>query len=436
MHHCITLGLLTRAFEKIIKDLGLLEKIKYVPFENFQRIIFPEHNVNIPKGIDSFIEVLAKDFPDEKQGIKNLFEEIKHIRKGFDEFEEMSLSGNPQDRINPMMAVQYPQFVELAEKPFKAMLDEYVKDEKLKGILGNLWWYFGSPPSTAASLLFSVQAAGYIEHSGGNIEGTSQSLSDSLKEIIISNKGRVILDTEVKKILIEDKTAGGVLTDQGEIFYSDLILTNVGAKNTLKLSDEEQIKKRYKTKVDNQEISLSALQLYLGLDCNPIELGMKDHTFTVFYSYDHEENYKYILNGEYDKTFFCCLNYTFFDRTIAPEGKGVLNIFTLDHIKNWKDLSETQYKLKKEKIIEIIIRKAEKYIPDLAKHIVVKELGTPRTMHKYTFNPEGSIYGPSLIVEQAGMMRLQSLTPVKGLFIVGSSIYPGWRLSVGNKFRL
>ena len=46
-------------------------------------------------------------------------------------------------------------------------------------------------------------------------------------------------------------------------------------------------------------------------------------------------------------------------------------------------------------------------------------------MHRYTYNPDGSIYGPSQLVEQSGMNRLQPFTPVKGLFIVGSSIYPG-----------
>lgn len=411
--------------KEIFDDLGLLEKIKYIPFDNFQRIIFPDHNINIPKGIDNFIKILIEYFPEEKDGINSIFDEMKHIREGFDEFEYLSLSGNPEDMIKPMMAVQYPQFIELAQKSFGEMMDKYIKDKKLKGILGNVWWYFGVPPSTIASLLFSVQTTGYVEHSGGNIEGTSQSLSDSLKEVIISNYGRVILDTEVKKILIEDKKAEAVLTDQGEIFYSDIIISNIGAKNTLNISDEEQVKKRYKRKVDNQELSLSAMQLYLGLDCNPKDLGMEDHTFTVFSSYDHDKNYEYIVNGEYDKTFFCCLNYTYFDKTVAPEGKGVLNIFSLDHMKNWKDLSENQYKIKKEKVISIIIKKAEKYLPGLSKHIVVKELGTPRTMHRYTFNPEGSLYGPSLIVEQAGMLRLQPITPVKGLFIVGSSIYPG-----------
>lgn len=420
------IGPINSSIAKIFEDLELTKKVEYIPFNNFQRVIFPKHDIVIPKGIDNFIKLLSELFPEEKEGIKELLSEIKYIRKGFDEFEELSLGGNPEEMINPMMAVQYPQFVELVYVTFKELMERYIKNEELKGIVANLWWYFGLPPSKVASILYSVPSANYFEHGGGYIKGTSQNLSDSLAEIILSNHGKIILNCEVKKILIDEGKAKGVLTDQGEIFYGDLIISNAGAKNTfLRLVDKEMVKKRYIKKVEEQEISLSAVQLYLGLDCSLEELGIKDHSFTVFFTYDHDENFNYIMNGEYDKTFFSCTCYTLFDKTLAPENKGIINIFSLDHIKNWENLTPSEYQKKKKEVTEIIIKKVEKFIPDLSKHIVVKELGTPKTMFRYTFNPEGSIYGPSQIVEQSGVNRLQPFTPVKGLFIVGSSIYPG-----------
>lgn len=419
-------GPIYNSMQKIFDDLDLLNKVNYVPFDNFQRVIFPKHNINIPKGIDNFAEVLKENYPEEKEGIEGIFDEIKFIRKGFDEFEELSLSGNPEEMISPMMAVKYPQFVDLIYITFDELLDKFVKNKELRGLISNIWWYFGLPPSKVASILYSVPSASYFEYGGGNFVGTAQTLSNALADIIIENHGKIILDTEVKKILVADKKAEAVLTDEGEIFYSDLIISDVGAKNTfIELIDEELVKKRYRRKVAEQELSLSAIQLYLGLDCDPKDLGMKDHSFTVFYDYDHDKNYEYVMNGEYEKTFFSCSNYTYFDNTVAPEGKGIITIFNLDHIKNWEGLSENEYQKKKNKVTDIIIKKIEKYLPELSKHIVVKELGTPKTMYGYTFNPEGAIYGPSQITEQSGMQRLQTFTPVKGLFLVGSSIYPG-----------
>lgn len=413
-------------FEKILNDLDLLSKINYKPYNNFQKVIFPENELIIPKGMDKFREQLTIEFPSEKSGIKKIMDEIKYIRKGFDEFEELSLEHSQEDAVSPMMAVKYPQFVELVYTTFGELMDKHIKSHKLKGILGCLWWYFGLPPSRVAALLYSVPGAGYFEHGGGYITGTSQKLSNALADIILNNHGKILLNTEVSKVLIHDKKAEAVLTDQGEIFYSDMIISNAGAKNTiLNLTEKEQIRKSYFKKVKNQEFSLSAIQLYLGLDCDLLELGFTNHSFTVFYSYDHDENYRFIIDGKYEKTFFSCTNYSQIDKSTSPFGKGIITMFSLDQFSNWKNLTDYEYLKKKETVTKIMIKKLEEYIPGIEKHIIVKELGTPKTMHRYTFNTEGSVYGPSQIIEQSGMLRLKTDTPVKGLYLVGSSIYPG-----------
>ena len=420
------IGPLNSSLKKIFDDLEIIKKVDYVPYNNFQRVIFPEHDFTIPAGDNKFVEELVKLFPHEENGIRELFKEIKITRQGFEEFEELSLTGDPEKMINPMMAVKYPQFVEFVDKTLDEIVDSYVKDEKLKGLIGNFWWYVGLPPEKTASLIYFVTFINYFENAGGYIKGTSQELSDAFADIVKGNGGRVILETEVKKILIADGKAEGVLTDQGEIFYADLVISNANAVDTfVGLTDEDQIKKRIRRKVSNLEYSLSAIQLYLGLDCDPAEFGMKDHSFAVFYDYDHEKNYQWILEGNYENTFFSCTNYTMIDKDSTPEGKGIITLIGLDHIKNWSDLSEYEYNKKKDEVTNIFIKKAEKYMPGLSKHIVVKELGTPKTMQRYTFNPEGSIYGPSHITDQSGMRRLPSYTSTKGLFIVGSTIYPG-----------
>jgi all-trans-retinol 13,14-reductase len=67
----------------------------------------------------------------------------------------------------------------------------------------------------------------------------------------------------------------------------------------------------------------------------------------------------------------------------------------------------------------------EKVLPGLRQHIVVQELGTPVTMRRYSLNPEGTIFGPSQNVYQSGLNRLKPETPVRGLYLVGASVYPG-----------
>ncbi|MCG8569459.1 MAG: FAD-dependent oxidoreductase, partial [Spirochaetes bacterium] len=420
------LGPLNSTMKIIFNELELNKKLNFIPYDSFQHIIFPEHDFDIPAGDNQFTDLLINFFPEEKEGIIELFKETKYVRKGFEEFEELSISGNPDKMNNPMMAVKYPQFVELVEKTLTDFLDTYIKNEQLKGLIANFWWYIGLPTNQMASLIYLVTFINYFENAGGYIEGTSQNLSDSLADIIQGNHGRVILNTEVTKILVADNQAHGILTDQGEVFYANMVISNANAKDTFtRLIDKEHVKKRVRRKVNNLEYSLSVIQLYLGLDCDPEQLGFKDHCFSVFSDYDHQRNFQLILEGDYENSFFSCTNYTKIDKNSTPEGKGIMTIISMDHIQNWEGLSEHEYHKKKEEVTNILIKKAEKYLPGLSNHIEVKELGTPKTMERYTFNPDGSIYGPSHIPDQSGMRRLPTYTSTKGLFIVGSTIYPG-----------
>lgn len=47
---------------------------------------------------------------------------------------------------------------------------------------------------------------------------------------------------------------------------------------------------------------------------------------------------------------------------------------------------------------------------NISKHIIVAELGTPRTMERYTKNPKDAVYGYEQSVKQAGGHRMKKET--------------------------
>ena len=63
---------------------------------------------------------------------------------------------------------------------------------------------------------------------------------------------------------------------------------------------------------------------------------------------------------------------------------------------------------------------AEEYLPGLLKNIEVMEIGTPRTMERYTFNPKGTIFGREYSINQSMMKRLFNDTPIDNLFLSGA----------------
>ena len=425
------LGPINSSLEQIFKNLGLDERLEYIPFDRFTTVHFPDLSLALPKGYMAFIEALKQlvaDDPEEQAGLDALAEEVWTIRKGFEEIEMLTLDAPGAGGVSPLMAIKYPQFSELIFTTFGELQDKYIKNERIKGLLCNVWWYLGLPPSEMAAILYAVVGTGYIEYAGGVVKGTSQNLSNALRDVIVENGGEIRLNTEVTRILSSEGKVEGILTDGGEMFYSDLVISNAGAINTFKhLVSEPTLKKKFLKKATRQESSLSAIQLYLGLDCPLEAVGAagQGHGFGVFDSYDHEANYRAVVDGEYDRIPLACVLYGNQDETLAPDGCAVLNIMSLDHIKNWEGLSRSDYEKKKRAVTDTLINRIEKYLPGLESHVVVRELGTPMTMRRYTANPDGAIFGPCQNVYQSGLNRLQAETPVTGLYMVGSSVYPG-----------
>jgi hypothetical protein len=70
----------------------------------------------------------------------------------------------------------------------------------------------------------------------------------------------------------------------------------------------------------------------------------------------------------------------------------------------------------KERWGDFFIGIAEKYfVPDLSKHIVVRDISTPATYARYSGSPTGSLYDMASLVTQFGPKRLPMKTPIRNL---------------------
>jgi phytoene dehydrogenase-like protein len=59
-------------------------------------------------------------------------------------------------------------------------------------------------------------------------------------------------------------------------------------------------------------------------------------------------------------------------------------------------------------------------IPDLARHIVYRQEGSPATFARYAWTTGGAIYGLA-----AGAWRPPAKSPVEGLVLAGAGAFPG-----------
>ncbi len=81
--------------------------------------------------------------------------------------------------------------------------------------------------------------------------------------------------------------------------------------------------------------------------------------------------------------------------------------------------------MRKEKIAKELLTRLEQVIPNISNEIEYMEVATPKTIQKYTLNPEGTAYGYAQIPQQSGMHRLSNKSSIKNLYFASAWVNPG-----------
>jgi len=140
---------------------------------------------------------------------------------------------------------------------------------------------------------------------------------------------------------------------------------------------------------------------------------------------DRDVAYQKVLENKISETDWCMTNREGFDYEMSPTGCGMVSVAETATASDWFDLSDEEYKLKKEKIANQLLDKYNKRFPGLKDHIVVHEFATPKTMKRFTNNHNGSVYGLAQTTEQSNSKRLRNRTPIEGLFLTGAWTWSG-----------
>ena len=96
-----------------------------------------------------------------------------------------------------------------------------------------------------------------------------------------------------------------------------------------------------------------------------------------------------------------------------------------DYLSDWKDLDKETYAIKKEEVAQTLFNRLEKEIPGIKEQIEYYEVGTAKTVQRFTLNPEGTAYGFAQTPKQSGMGRVPFKSPIKNLYFTGAWTFPG-----------
>ncbi len=416
---------------RFLEWCGVADEIEFLKLKHFARLVFPDHDLRVPNGnLEEVTVLLETSFPNEK-GIRPLLREMTKIH---DDTRRFVLSEAPMWQQLPIFPFKYRSLFRMLKKTAKQLLDKHIKDYKLKAILLANYGFFGLPPSRLNALSVYANIT-YWTDGAYYPKGGNQTIPNAFAEFIKRNKGEIYLNSQVTSIITEKNQAIGVRTRKGEEFFAENIISNASAPETFHtLIGDRRLPTKFLEKMKGMEPSTSGFMVYLGLDEEfKAKLNnTEDYEIFVSETYDQDTDYEWISQCETEKASYFITLHSNVDESLSPANRFVLSLTQGQPYSHWKKF-ETDYKTgkkdeynkEKDRLAGILIKRAEKIISGLSRHIEVIESATPLTLERYTGNFNGAFYGWANTTTQFTPMDRMVNNPIKHLHLSSAWTFPG-----------
>jgi phytoene dehydrogenase-like protein len=330
------------------------------------------------------------------------------------------------------MPLLYPNIVEASSHTVGSWLDKYITNENAKLDLVAHIGYWGDDPYTLSMFYFGFAQSGFIESGGHFIKGGSQQLSNHLAAYIEKQGGSVLLGKKAEKIVTNNGQVTGVTfrdsfneSLEPVTIPCDNVVANCAIPLVPAMLDEPYATS-LNQQINSKTISCSLLSLYLGFKTDVEAYGVKHYSNVI--EGDDVKTLKDVHPnqlGDWSKRSFIFVDYGKIDAELAPPHKSVGVICGVDYLKNWDGLSKEDYKAKKEEVAQILLHRLEKQFPGIRESIEYYEVATPKTIQRFTLNPDGSVYGFAQSKQQSGLKRFRNNFLIPNLYFASAWAFPG-----------
>ena len=271
----------------------------------------------------------------------------------------------------------------------------------------------------------------------GFARGGMGAVSGALAQSFQASGGTIRTDADVAQITVRNGKASGVALASGEEIEAGIVVSNLDVKRTfLKTMNEQDLPSDFVQAVRNFKIRGSSGKLNIALDglpdfpaipkdspCNRGDMHITDTIEMMERAYDDWKD------GFWSRApYVDMLLPSLIDPTMAPEGKHYMSVFVQYapyKLANgeWDDTSRKAFG---NTVIDAIAQHSPNF-KDLIRHA---EIRTPWDIENEVGLTEGNIFQGELTMDQLLFNRpipgyAQYRSPVKGVYMCGSSTHPG-----------
>jgi len=418
-----------QSFHRLLERLEIIDRIKFRELtpEGFDRFVFPDYEVTMPKGADRFRDILARDFPKEVRGIDRFFADLEQIMLGLRRLQKLN---GPLSALK--LAPHVPVLLRNLRAPFSDMLDRYFTDPTLKAVLAAQGGDIGLPPSKASALISLGVLDHYLRGAYYPVGGGG-AIRDAFIEGLKESGATLKRNRKVERIELSGRAVHAVCCTNGERYEADAVISNVDAATTyLDMIGEENLPGSLRRKSSKVRPSVASICLFIGTDLDTAAAGMTDANIWHYSTTDIDAAYAPIWEGKLvDDPFFFLSSPSLKDpetREAEIPEHHTLEFVTLcppEPFAAWGE-SKTmrrgdEYGQFKDELQARYLAYVDQYVPGIADHLVTCDVSTPLTNISYTDSPDGSIYGPEQTADQIGPWRFATKGKVPGLYLCGAS---------------
>lgn len=391
--------------------LEIKDKIAFSPLdpEGYDVVSLHGERFAFPKGRKAFVERFAQRFPSQRDNLERYCDLVEQVA---------SLS--PYRDLNRMDDDE--RFIDnnLLYNSLNEVVEQTITDPLLREVLvGNLSLYAAQSDKTS----FATHAFifDFYNQSAFRIVGGSDAIVKALNEVLEQHGGKVLTRHKVTKILVEGKKATGVVTENGEVFAADVVVSDVNPKQLVGMVDDGVFTQAYKTRIKGIGDTTAVFSLFLRF-----KEGAMPYLNANYYGFSTDSPWK--MTGDVDDGWpqgYLYMHHCHEAKPRFARGGVILAYMSMDALQPWNGTAigqrGTDYEQFKETMAQRLLDVVEHDFPGLRDAVEAYYTATPLTYRDYTLTPNGSIYGLAKNVNNLSD-RVSFKTKVANLLLVGQNV--------------
>jgi phytoene desaturase len=400
-------------FEEKLED-----HIKLVPLTPWYRFYFSDKTTfDYGGSLEDTLTEIEKFEPKDKAGYLKL---LKHSKNIFD-IAFTKLSATPFHQFFLMTSL-IPKLVILRSyESVWSMVSRHLANTKLRQAFSIQPLLVGGNPFSTTSIYGLIH---YLERAYGVFfaMGGTGAIVSALGSLMERNNIEIVLNTTVKKLIVNDGKVSGLILENDCELAADLIVSNVDAAYLHQnMIDHDKVAVSSKLKLKLAHYSMGLFVIYFGTK--------KQYSEVVHHTIWLGKTYKELLSNIFDKKILSndfslyIHRPTATDESFAP--KGCDSFYVLCPVPNLQaDIDwSVEGRVLKDKIIEAL---DQTILPDLKKHITDDFFMTPNDFKTEYLSMHGAGFSIAPLFRQSAWFRFHNKAEgVKNLFLTGAGTHPG-----------